>query len=136
MKKIVTILVLVFAFTFTAQAQKKGGKPSAEKMLKKMTKDLNLTEAQQSKIKPFLADQLAEREAAMVKRKAIKESGQKPSKEERQLDRKDRIAKETAFNTEMAKILNKEQLEKFEALAKERKENAKNKGKKKKNKKE
>ncbi|PQJ71905.1 Spy/CpxP family protein refolding chaperone [Polaribacter butkevichii] len=136
MKKIVTILVVIFAFTFTAQAQKKGGAPSAEKMLKRMTKDLSLTEAQQSEIKPLLTAQLADRKAAMEKRKAIKESGQKPSKEERQLDRKDRIAKETTFNTEMAKILNKEQLEKFEALAKERKENAKNKGKKKKIKKE
>lgn len=133
MKKIVTILVLVFAFTFTAQAQKKGGKPSAEKMLKKMTKDLNLTEAQQSKIKPLLANQLAEREAAMAKRKALKESGEKPSKEARQLERKDKIAKETAFNKQMANILDEEQFSQFEAMANERKDKGKNKGKKLKN---
>ena len=131
MKKIVTILVVIFAFTFTAQAQKKGGAPSAEKMLKRMTKDLSLTEEQQSKIEPLLTAQLAERKAAMEKRKAIKESGQKPSKEERQLERKDKIAKEAAFNTEMSNILNKEQLIKFEAIAKERKAQTKNKGNKK-----
>ena len=79
MKNLVTIIVLVFAFTFTAQAQKKrGGKPSAEKMLTKMTKELNLTEAQQSKIKPLLEAQIADRKAMNEKRKANKESGQKP----------------------------------------------------------
>lgn len=131
MKKIVTILVLVFAFTLTAQAQKKGGKPSADKMLKKITKELSLTEEQQSKIKPLLVEQIAERKVMIEKRKATKESGLKPSKEERKLERKNRMAKETALNTKMASILNKEQLLKFEAIVKEKKENAKNKGKKK-----
>lgn len=132
MKNIITIIVLVFAFTFTAQAQKKGKKPSAEKMLKKMTKDLNLTEDQQSKIKPLLEAQIADRKAMNENRKANKDSGQKPSKEERKQLRKDRMEKETAFNAEMANILDEEQLAIFEANAKEKKEKGKNKGKKKK----
>ena len=129
MKKIVTIIFLVFAFTFTAQAQKRGGKPSAEKMLTKMTKELNLTETQQSKIKPLLEAQIADRMAMNEKRKASKDSGQKPSKEERKQQRKVRMEKEAAFNTEMASILDKEQLVKFEEITKERKEKSKDRGK-------
>lgn len=132
MKKIATIIILIFAFTFTAQAQKRGGKPSAEKMLTKMTKDLNLTEAQQSKIKPLLDAQIADRKAMNEKRKASKDSGQKPSKEERTQLREDRMKKEAAFNKEMASILNEEQLVKFEEIAKERKERGKDRMKKKK----
>jgi Spy/CpxP family protein refolding chaperone len=129
MKKIVTIIFLVFAFTFTAQAQKRGGKPSAEKMLTKMTKELNLTETQQSKIKPLLEAQIADRMAMNEKRKASKDSGQKPSKEERKQQREVRMEKEAAFNTEMASILDKEQLVKFEEITKERKEKSKDRGK-------
>jgi uncharacterized membrane protein len=125
MKKIVTILVLVFAFTFTTQAQKRRGKPSAEKMLTKMTKDLNLTEAQQSKIKPLLEEQFAERALMNEQRKAIKESGQKPSKEEHKLQRDNRTAKETALNTKFANILDTEQLAKYKAMAKENKKRTK-----------
>ncbi|QVY65119.1 Spy/CpxP family protein refolding chaperone [Polaribacter sp. Q13] len=133
MKNIVTILVFVLAFTFTAQAQKKGGKPSAEKMLKKITKDLSLSEDQQSKIKPLLEGQMADRKAAMEKRKATQESGEKPSKEERKQLNADRKEKAATFNTEMASILDKDQFAKFEAMAKEKKGNAKNRVKKQKN---
>ena len=133
MKNIIAIVVLVFTFTFTAQAQKKrGGKPSAEKMLNKMTKDLNLTEDQQSKIKPLLEAQIADRMAMNENRKASRESGEKPSKEERMQQREDRMEKETAFNIEMANILNDEQFAKFEEMAKVRKEKGKDKMKKKK----
>ncbi|MCL7753917.1 Spy/CpxP family protein refolding chaperone [Polaribacter sp. Z022] len=127
MRNIITILVLVFAFTLNTQAQKKGGKASVEKMLQKMTKSLNLTEAQQSKIKPLLVAQLAERKAMNEKRKALKESGQKPSKEVRQKLRSERLANETEMNTKMAAILDAEQLAKFKSIAKKRKEKAKEK---------
>lgn len=127
MRNIITILVLVFAFTLNTQAQKKGGKASVEKMLQKMTKSLNLTEAQQSKIKPLLVAQLAERKAMNEKRKALKESGQKPSKEVRQKIRSERLANETEMNTKMAAILDAEQLVKFKSIAKKRKEKAKEK---------
>ncbi|WP_299058656.1 Spy/CpxP family protein refolding chaperone [uncultured Polaribacter sp.] len=126
MKNIVTVLVLVFAFTFTTQAQKKGGKPSAEKMLMKMTKDLNLTEDQQNQIKPLLVEQIADRKAAMEKRKAFQESGEKPSKEERKAFREERMTKQTAMHSKLANILNEEQLAKFDAQIEEKKEKAKN----------
>jgi len=125
MKKIVTIIVLVFAFTFSVQAQKKGGKVSAEKMLAKMTKELSLTDAQQSKIKPLLVAQIAERKKMIESRKVMKSTGVKPTKEIRQAMRKERVAKETAINSKMASILDKDQFKKYEAIAKEQKQKKK-----------
>ena len=92
-----------------------------------MTKELNLTSAQQNKIKPLLKAQLADRKAMNEKRKAMRESGEKPTKQMRIQHRKDRIKKETEMHTQMANILDKEQFAKFEALAKAKKENAKKK---------
>lgn len=130
MKNIITLLVLVFAFTFTTQAQRKDRKASPKKMLKKMTKELNLTEAQQGEIKVLLETQFAERKALNEQRKAMKEAGEKPTKELRKEMREEKAAKQTAMNTKMASILNPEQLKKFEAIAKERKEKMKKKRKK------
>ena len=61
MKNIVTIIVLVFAFTFTAQAQKKGKgkKPSVDKILTKMTKELNFQEKLDNKRKLRLISELS-----------------------------------------------------------------------------
>ena len=125
MKNIITLLVLVFAFTFTTQAQRKDRKASPKKMLKKMTKELNLTEAQQGEIKVLLETQFEERKALNEQRKAMKEAGEKPTKELRKEMREERAAKETAMNSQMASILNPEQLTKFEAITKERKEKMK-----------
>jgi len=138
MKKLATILVLVLAFTFTTQAQKRGGQQrggevSTEKMLEKMTTDLNLTEDQQNEIKPLLDEQVAERKAAMEARKASQDSGARPSKEERQQLNAERKEKAAAFNTKMASILDKEQLAKFEAMANEKKGNTENRGRKNRN---
>ena len=136
MKNLAAILVFVFAFTFTAQAQKKGKgkKPSVENIIKKLTKDLSLTEAQQNDLKPLLLEQMTDRKAMGKKMKAMKANGQKPSKEERKQLKAERLAKETSFNTKLASILDKEQLVKFEEIAKKRKEKMKGKmkGKKKK----
>ncbi|MFK8059408.1 MAG: hypothetical protein AB8B78_04880 [Polaribacter sp.] len=125
MKKIISIFVLVIAFTFTSQAQKKGGKPSAEKMLKKMTKDLNLTTAQQSQIMPLLTAELADRKEMKLMRDKMKNAGEKPSKKERKQLRKDREAKEVAMDTKMKSILTKEQYLKMEEIKAKRKEKTK-----------
>ena len=121
MKKIISIFILVFAFTFAAQAQKKGSKFQAERMLKKLTKDLNLTEVQQEQIKPLLVAQIADRKLLSKKRKAMKESGEKPSREDRKKMREEREAKQTAMNSKMATILTEEQFEKFKVIAEEQK---------------
>lgn len=118
MKKIVTILILVFAITLTTQAQKNTGKNPVDRMLKKMTKNLDLSEAQQNEIKPLLETQFAER-------KAMKNNTEKPTKEIRKKRREDRLISKTAFDTKMSNILTEDQYAKYEALENERKEKAK-----------
>ena len=124
MKKIITVLVLTIAFSFTTQAQKKGGKNPVERMLKKMTTDLSLTDAQQKEIEPLLIAQMEDRKQLAENREALKNSGSKPTKEARNKMKEDRETKETAMNTKMSQILDKEQFEKFQKMAKERKEKA------------
>jgi hypothetical protein len=121
MKKIIGILVLVLAFTLTTQGQKKGGKLQVDKVLKRLTADLNLTADQQKQIKPLLEAQIADRKAMTDLRKMQGESGAKPSKEDRKKMREDRVAKETAMNTKMASILDKEQLVKYQEISKKKK---------------
>jgi len=130
MKKIASILILVFAFTFTTQAQKKDKKPSVEKMLVKMTKDLDLTLEQQNKVKPLLEAEMADAKVMMEKRKELKESGEKPSKDEVKKMRADRIEKETAMNAKMEAILTADQFTKFKKMAEKRKEKSAKKNKK------
>lgn len=125
MKKIVSIILLVFAFTLNAEAQKKGGKLNVNNMLKKLTSDLNLTDAQQAKIKPLLVAQIADRKAMGSKRKALKESGEKLSKADRKKMRDEKVAKETALKTKMASILDKDQFAKYEEVLKSKKKKGK-----------
>lgn len=123
MKKIVTILVLVFAFTLTTEAQRNEKNNNVETMLAKMTTDLELTEQQQNKIKPLLVAQSEERKLMAKTRKEQRDSGERPSKEEREMMRKDRAAKEANFISKLSSILDEKQLEKYKALAEELKKN-------------
>ncbi|MDX6747503.1 hypothetical protein SHK09_11915 [Polaribacter sp. PL03] len=125
MKKIISIFVLVLAVTFSAQAQKKGKKGSPEKQvertLKKLSADLELTKVQQNEIKPLLALQIADRKEMAAKRKALKDTDKKPSKEERKMMREGRVAKEAEMNKKMKSILTEKQFVIFEKMNKERK---------------
>jgi hypothetical protein len=129
MKKTVSIMLLVLSFTLTAQAQKKSGKLKVQETLKQMTTDLNLTEKQQNKLKPLLIDKMADKELLAKKKKALKASSGKPSKEESRKMKGEKAAKKATRNSKIANILNKEQFEKFEIMAKAKKENAKKKDK-------
>jgi hypothetical protein len=127
MKKIISLFFLIFAFTLTTQAQKKGSKLKVEKMLAKMTADLNLTDKQQSKIKPLLVAQIADKKLLSKRRKDLKDAGVKPSKKENKKMKEERSTKENIMNSKMSKILSKEQFLKFEIILKEQKEKAKKK---------
>lgn len=136
MRKIASILVLVFAFTLTAQAQKKGKRMQREKLtveqqttlaVKKMTLALELSDAQQRKIKPLLSKQIAERRADWEKMKKYKEEKKKPTAEERYKHQNAKLDKQIAFQKEMKSILNAEQYQKFQKMAKSRKRGARQK---------
>lgn len=128
MKKLASILVLVFAFTLTTQAQKKRKEKrpqlSVEQhtnlAVKKMTLALDLSEKQQNQITPLLKAQAAARKEAMTKRKAMKESDAKPTADEIYEMQSKRLDNQIAFKSNLKDILNKEQFEKFEKIAKRR----------------
>lgn len=126
MKKIASLLVLVFCFTLTTNAQKKrrekGPQLSIEQRtdleVKKMTLALDLSEKQQNEIAPLLKAQAAERKAAMEKRKEMRKNEEKPSADEIYAMKSKHLDNKIAFKEKMKEILNKEQFEKFEKMAK------------------
>ncbi|AUC20959.1 hypothetical protein BTO15_01990 [Polaribacter sejongensis] len=138
MKKLASILVLVFAVTFTTQAQKKRGgngerdfKLTAEQhatlAVKKMTLTLDLSEKQQNQIKPLLMAQMAERKTAMAERKANRADKKRPTADEMYAMKNERLDKRIAMKNRMKEILNKEQLEKFGKMRKNKGKMAMNK---------
>lgn len=128
MKKIASLLVLVFAFTFTSQAQKKRGEKRpqlsveqrTELAVKKMTLALDLSEKQQNEILPLLKVQATQRKAAMEKRKEMRKNKTKPSADEMYAMKSKQLDNQIAFKEKMKDILDKEQFEKFEKMAKRR----------------
>jgi len=147
MKKIVALLVLAVGFTITTQAQR-GERSKHEKLtveqqtelaVKKMTLKLDLTSAQQRQIKPLIAEKIAKRKEMHAKRKAMKESGDKREKlsaNERYAKKSKMLDAQIAFKSDMKRILNEKQLEKFEKMSARKMHGAKKKMKKRKHKKE
>lgn len=139
MKKIIGIVVLVFVFTLTAQAQKKRGNKGSkmtveqhtELAVKRMTLALDLSDKQQNQIKPLIKAQAEERKAAMEKRKEARKNDEKPTADEMYAMQSKRLDAQIAFKSNMKKILNDEQFEKFEKMNKGRKMKRKMKGNKK-----
>ena len=138
MKKIASILVFVLAFTFNTQAQKKrdhkGPKFTVEQqtelIVKKMTLDLDLTNKQQSQIKPLLLAKMAEKKAAIIKRKEVRKTDKKPTSDELFAMKNKMLDNQIAMRNRMKDILNKEQFDKFERMHKKRKMQGKEKGRK------
>ncbi|OCK44110.1 hypothetical protein BA195_05320 [Tenacibaculum soleae] len=138
MKKIIAVLVVALSFILTTQAQK-GKKNKLERLsvaqqtelaLKKMTLKLDLTTSQQNQIKPLLAEKIAKRKTMHEQRKAIRESGKKRVKlsADERFERKNKaLDSRIAFKTEMKRILDKQQFERFEKISKKRAQKGKKK---------
>ena len=136
MKKIASLLILVFAFALSSQAQKREKRMQKEQMtaaqqatlaVKKMTLALELSDAQQRKVKPLVSAQIADRRAQFEKMKKLREAKKKPTSDERFKHQNERLDKEIAFQKEMNSILSKDQYEKFQKMAKAKKRGAKRK---------
>ena len=133
MKKIASILVLVFCFTLTTQAQKKrkekrpqlSVEQHSELAIKKMTLALDLSTKQQNEIMPLLKAQATERKAAMEKRKEMRKNKTKPTADEMYAMKNKQLDNRIAFKNKMKDILNKDQFEKYEKMAKRRMAKAK-----------
>lgn len=136
MKKIIGFLVFVISISTSVNAQKeKKEKMTVEQQtelaVKKMALKLDLTDSQQRRVKPLLAEQINEKKELRSKRKAMKESGKKPSADERYAVANSRLNKLIAFKTEMKSILNEKQYERFEKMTAKKMHKRKKKAKKK-----
>lgn len=128
MKKLASIILLVFAFSLTTQAQKKGNRENAKMTteqhinlaVKKMTLALDLSEKQQNQITPLIKAQAEERKAAMEKRMELREEKKRPTADEMYAMQSKRLDNQIAFKNRMKNILDKNQFEKFEKIAKKR----------------
>ncbi len=132
MKKIILIALALVTIQVSAQERKqemrKGDKMQRGQMMKdftpkemaqlqtkKMTLDLDLTEAQQKEIENFNLENVKERKAKMEARQAKMENGkgEKPSKEERFAMMNERLDKQMEIKKRMKRILNADQFEKW-----------------------
>lgn len=125
MKKLILMVALLVGMTTLAQGRKGEGKGKPnpeehiEKMVAKMTADLNLNDKQQSDIKVFFLEQAKTREAKREKMKERKENGQKPTDEEIAQMKKNRADEELAAKNKMKSILSEEQYKQWTEMKKE-----------------
>lgn len=96
----------------------------AEMRFKRLSMQLNLTDVQKKDIQPIILEQEKSRDNMISERKAMKESGKELSLQEK-LTRKDEFMKsQEASKAKFEKILNPEQLKKWEEIEANRKERA------------
>ena len=126
MKQFASILVLVFAFTLSTQAQKKRNEKRPELSIeqqtnlaiKQMTLTLDLSEKQQNQITPIMTAQAASKKTAMEKRREMRKNKTKPTADEIYEMKSKFLDNQIAFKNSMKEILNEEQFEKFQKIAK------------------
>jgi hypothetical protein len=93
-----------------------------------MALELDLTDAQQRKLKPLVSKQITERRAEREKMMKLREEKKKLEANERYKKADEMLDKRLAFQKEMKSILNAEQYEKFKKASKKRKKGMKRKG--------
>ena len=133
MKKLLVLALLIVGITTIAQERKNKNQGDqmeqftpeqhTQLMLKKMTLEVDLTEAQQKNISEFISNQVAKKEAHKAEMKANREKAVKPTKEERFTMQMQMLDEQIASKKRMEKILNAKQFEKWTSLKKERGEN-------------
>lgn len=88
----------------------------AQLQTKQMTLDLNLTKSQQKQVQKLNLENAVDRKAKMESRQAKMKDGkgERPSKEERLKLMNERLDKQIEMKQNLSKILNDDQLEKWE----------------------
>lgn len=132
MKKLTSVFLLILAFTLTANSQPKREKNSKENLepeqaailaIKKMTLHLDLSEAQQNKIKPLIKAQMESRSERMKNMREKREKNRKLTKDERFKLANTTLDEQIDFQKKMKSILNPEQFEKFKEAQSRKKMN-------------
>jgi len=93
-----------------------------EKQLKKLTSDLSLDTKQQEQVKQLLAERSAKTEKFRDARKEQKESGTKPTAEQKEAFKKEMMAEKDANDAKMKGILTADQYTKWKASQEDHKE--------------
>ncbi|QBZ96622.1 hypothetical protein [Flavobacterium sangjuense] len=128
MKKVIVAALLVVGITAFAQ-EKEGRRAGREKLtseqkvdyqVKKLTKDLDLSEKQAKDVKALVTKQVAKREAKKAEMQELKAKKREEMKAQRE-------AEQAAVSADMKKILTAEQYAKWEKNREEKKESIKEK---------
>ncbi|MBQ4915802.1 hypothetical protein J8L85_15205 [Maribacter sp. MMG018] len=130
MKKLIMIAVLLTGMTAMAQRHDmKEGRKSAKDLTaeqiatlqtKRMTLALDLTDAQQAKMKTLLTKDAEERKAKMEELKAKRKNDEKLTAEEKYAMQNERLDKQIAHKKAIKSILSDEQYAKWEKMQKRR----------------
>lgn len=130
MKKIVVIAMALFALQINAQerGEKRANRPDftpeeiAGLQTKQMTLDLDLTEAQQEKVRVIILKNATTKKAMKeeFKSKKGKTDAEKPSKEEMLKMKHQMLDAQISNKQEMKQVLNEEQFKKWEKKQEER----------------
>lgn len=122
-KKLLVLALLIVGTTLIAQEKGRNQKgPKMEQftpeqksqlMLKKMTLELDLNEAQQKEMSVMISDKIAKMESHKTEMKANREKGIRPSKDERFAMQIQLLDEQIATKKRMEKILNPKQFEKW-----------------------
>ena len=145
MKKLIFTLALIISLSFVGMAQEKesGKRESTEKLsaeqrnsllLKTMTLNLDLTASQQKEIAPIIAEQTTKMDAKRSEMKARKEAKKLLTANEKFEMKNKSLDNQIEMKAKMKKILNAEQIQKWEANKEKRKTQMQKKEKKNKNK--
>lgn len=126
MKKLMVMALLMVGTTIFAQERSKKQpvnemeqftpQQRSELQVKKLTLELDLNESQQRDIKAFIADKNTKMEGHKTARKAMKEKGIKPTRDDRFAMKSMMLDEQIATKKRMEKILNPIQFEKWNAL--------------------
>ncbi len=135
MKKLLLAVVLVVGIaTFAQERNEQDGKEKGEKrermtpeqrtqlQLKKITIDLKLNDSQQKEVAKLLKDRETKIESMKAERQTAKESGKRPSADERFAMKNRMLDEQKEMKDKLAKILNPEQLAKWEQKQADRKD--------------
>ena len=127
MKNVAFAIILFLGFNISSFAQKK---ESEEKMtldqkntlrLKKATLDLNLSTSQQKELAPILEEQAKKMETRREEMKVRKQTKKKRTQEEKFNQVNKKLDDQIELKSKLTKILNPEQMQKWEAGKEKRK---------------
>jgi len=131
MKKLIVLALLVVGITAYAQEEnvasrraefeKMTPQQKTEMALKRLTSELGLNEKQQKEIGKIMGERNALRAKNMAERKVMKETGAKPTPEERMAKKTRREDEEKEFQSKMEKVLTTDQIKKWDNMKKVRK---------------